>query len=321
MRSLWVFLAVSVLAAGCNCGKKPPAQSQLHEGEPCENDERCVTGLCDAAPGFSPVCVRRCGDGCNPTEVCVQLTPNRFACQPDQRKLCAPCVADVDCPYPSDKCIVVNGEDVCGRDCAFDQNCPTGYRCVNGLGVDGLPKVQQCVPTVASCACLARGDFQQACTTTNDAGTCSGIKQCDLVSNSVVCDAPQAGVETCNGLDDNCNGDDRRRPDDRDLRRRRVPAHHLLVRRRRRGQLHARARPSPSCATASTTTATARSTTASTPPRRSPAAARAAGSACSPTPPRAATWACAGCSPATWASATATTSIPTAASRTRAPTR
>ena len=206
MRSLHVLLALSVFAAGCNCGKKPAAPAQLLEGEPCSNDERCVTGLCDAAPGFSAICVRRCGDGCNPTEVCVQLTPNRFACQPDQRKLCQPCAADLDCPYPSDRCLVVNTEKVCGRDCAFDQSCPTGYRCVNGLGADGLPKVQQCVPIVASCACLARGDFQQMCTSSNDAGTCSGTKQCDLVSNSVVCDARQAAVETCNGLDDDCDG-------------------------------------------------------------------------------------------------------------------
>lgn len=208
MRSLpLLILALSLFAAGCNCGKKPAAPSQLLEGESCENDERCVTGLCDAAPGFQPVCVRRCGDGCEPTEVCVQLTPNRFACQPDQRKICQPCLADLDCPYPSDKCIVVNNEKVCGRDCAFDQNCPTGYRCVNAVGVDGQPKVQQCVPIVASCACLARGDFEQPCQNVNGVGTCSGLKKCDLVSNSVVCDAREAVVETCNGMDDDCDGD------------------------------------------------------------------------------------------------------------------
>jgi hypothetical protein len=207
MRHLPLFLVVSLFVAGCtNCGKKPVAPSLLKEGEACENDERCETGLCDAAPGFAPTCVRRCGDGCFTTEVCVQLTPNRFSCQPDQRKLCQPCATDSDCPYPSDHCIVVNGENVCGRDCAFDQNCPTGYRCVNGQGVDGQPKVQQCVPTNASCACLARGDFQQPCQTTNALGACNGIKQCDLVSNTVVCDAPAAVAETCNGKDDDCDG-------------------------------------------------------------------------------------------------------------------
>ncbi|HEY0880807.1 MAG TPA: hypothetical protein VGD87_04710, partial [Archangium sp.] len=192
--------------AGCDCGKKPAAPALLKEGDACDNDERCETGLCDAAPGFSPICVRRCGDGCQPTEVCVQLTPNRFACQPDARKLCQPCAVDSDCPYPSDHCLSVNSEKVCGRDCAFDQNCPTGYRCVNAVGIDGQPKVQQCVPINASCACLARGDFQQACTTTNASGSCSGIKQCDLVSNSVVCDAREPSTETCNGIDDDCDG-------------------------------------------------------------------------------------------------------------------
>ncbi|HEY1087973.1 MAG TPA: hypothetical protein VGE37_09770, partial [Archangium sp.] len=200
-------LTLSVfVVAGCDCGKKPAAPALLKEGDACDNDERCETGLCDAAPGFAPICVRRCGDGCQPTEVCVQLTPNRFACQPDARKLCQPCMVDSDCPYPSDHCLSVNNEKVCGRDCAFDQNCPTGYRCVNGVGVDGLPKVQQCVPINASCACLARGDFQQACTTTNASGTCSGIKQCDLVSNTVVCDAREPSTETCNGVDDDCDG-------------------------------------------------------------------------------------------------------------------
>ncbi len=206
MRRLHLLLLLSVFAAGCNCGKKPAAPTLLNEGEACENDERCSTGLCDAVPGATPTCVRRCADQCKATEVCVQLTPNRFACQPDLRKLCQPCMADSDCPYPSDKCLVVNNERVCGRDCAFDQNCPTGYRCVNGQGVDGQPKVQQCVPVNASCACLARGDFQQPCQVTNAVGTCLGIKQCDLVSNTVVCDAHEAAAETCNGVDDNCDG-------------------------------------------------------------------------------------------------------------------
>ncbi len=202
-----LLILLSAFATSCaNCARQPAVPTLLKEGEACENDDRCETGLCDAAPGFSPVCVRKCSNDCFTTEVCVQLTPNRFSCQPDQRKLCQPCAADVDCPYPSDKCLAVNGEKVCGRDCAFDQYCPTGYRCLNAQGIDGLPKVQQCIPINASCACLARGDFQQACETTNELGTCSGTKQCDLVSNAVVCDAHAPVAETCNGIDDDCDG-------------------------------------------------------------------------------------------------------------------
>jgi MYXO-CTERM domain-containing protein len=101
------------------------------EGEACMSDDICKTGLCDGLPS---VCVRKCSTGCLAEEVCTQLTPGRFSCQPDQRRLCQSCQVDSDCPYPADKCLVVNGEQVCGRDCAFDQSCPSGYVCVNGRG-------------------------------------------------------------------------------------------------------------------------------------------------------------------------------------------
>jgi hypothetical protein len=195
-----------VLVAGCQCTRKPVVETLLKEGEVCQTDDRCETGLCDAAPGFQAVCVRKCSSVCYEGEVCAQLTPNRFSCQLDQRKLCQPCQVDGDCPYPSDKCVLVNNERVCGRDCAFDQTCPMGYQCVNARGVDGAPKVQQCSPVNASCACLARGDFQQPCEVSNAQGTCKGTKVCDLVLNTVACDAKTPASEQCNSVDDNCNG-------------------------------------------------------------------------------------------------------------------
>lgn len=202
----WLSLLVFGLSA-CTCNKGPPPQQTLkNEGEPCGADDACATGLCDGPVGTQPVCVRKCATGCLAEEVCTQLTPGRFACQPDQRRLCQACEIDADCPYPSDKCVVVNGENVCGRDCAFDQSCPAGYQCVNARGTDGAAKVQQCTPVNASCACLARGDFQQPCEVTNAFGTCRGIKQCDLVANTVACDALTPAAEVCNGLDDDCDG-------------------------------------------------------------------------------------------------------------------
>ena len=207
MIRMWGFVVfLAVVASACACERKPAAPSLLEEGESCDNDDRCVTGLCDGPNGENPVCVRRCSDVCNSNEVCVQLTPNRFACQPDKRKLCTPCETDSQCPYPSDKCVNVNNENVCGRDCAFDQTCPSGYRCINPRGVDGTTKVQQCVPIVASCACLARGDFMQQCEVSNTLGTCFGVKECDLMLNQVVCSATEPVAETCNGLDDDCDG-------------------------------------------------------------------------------------------------------------------
>jgi hypothetical protein len=204
MRSLLPLVVFLVLQSACSCTPKKPAVETLKkEGEACTSDDRCETGLCD---GISPVCVRKCAVGCNAEEVCTQLTPGRFSCQPDRRGLCQACLVDSDCPYPADKCIVVNNERVCGRDCAFDQNCPSGYVCVNARGSDGASKVQQCSPMVASCACLARGDLMQPCVVANDAGTCFGVKTCDLVNNNVSCSAEPPQFETCNGRDDDCDG-------------------------------------------------------------------------------------------------------------------
>lgn len=200
---LALFLALST--AACTCGPRKPINDTLKkEGEVCSSDDNCETGLCDGV--VQAVCVRKCSSTCKTEEVCTQLTPGRFSCQPDQRKLCQACLIDSDCPYPADKCIVVNSERVCGRDCAFDQSCPSGYICVNGRGSDGMSKVQQCSPMVASCACLARGDLMQPCSNTSDAGVCIGVKTCDLVNNGISCNAPVPLPEACNGKDDNCDG-------------------------------------------------------------------------------------------------------------------
>lgn len=204
VHALGVALLVAIVGGACTCTPKKPVMETLKkEGEACMADDRCETGLCDGAP---PVCVRKCSIGCKTEEVCTQLTPGRFSCQPDQRRLCQACQLDSDCPYPADKCIVVNSEKVCGRDCAFDQSCPTGYVCVNGRGSDGMTKVQQCSPMVASCACLARGELLQGCSVSNDAGTCMGQKTCDLVNNGITCNAKTPKLETCNGEDDDCDG-------------------------------------------------------------------------------------------------------------------
>lgn len=203
--SLHLALLLALVTAACTCGPRKPINDTLKkEGEVCSSDDNCETGLCDGV--VQAVCVRKCSSTCKTEEVCTQLTPGRFSCQPDQRKLCQACLIDSDCPYPADKCIVVNSERVCGRDCAFDQSCPSGYICVNGRGSDGMSKVQQCSPMVASCACLARGDLMQPCSNATDAGVCIGVKTCDLVNNGISCNAPVPLPEACNGKDDNCDG-------------------------------------------------------------------------------------------------------------------
>jgi hypothetical protein len=193
---------------GCTCNRSPPAQMTLkQEGEECERDEECATGLCEGAPATQPVCRRKCVDGCKPQEVCTQLTPLRYACVPDRGGLCQACQLDSDCPYPSDKCIVVNGENVCGRDCAFNQTCPTSFRCLNGLGSDGRAKSQQCTPSSGSCECTAANQGQTiSCVNQNGFGSCVGSRTCDGVMGYGMCSAETPLAEICNARDDDCDG-------------------------------------------------------------------------------------------------------------------
>ncbi|MBL8922715.1 MAG: hypothetical protein JNJ54_27955 [Myxococcaceae bacterium] len=207
-RTSFVFFALFLSLAGCTCTREPPAMMTLkQEGEACARDEECATGLCDGIPGSQPVCRRKCADGCRAMEVCTQLTPLRYSCAPDRGGLCQACLLDSDCPYPADKCIVVNGQGVCGRDCAFDQTCPTSYRCLNGVGTDTRPKAQQCTPASGSCDCTAASQGQMvSCMNQNAFGTCTGARTCDGVTGYSACTASTPAAETCNGVDDDCDG-------------------------------------------------------------------------------------------------------------------
>ena len=55
--------------------------------------------------------------------------------------------------------------------CDSRGGCDPGYQCVNGKGIDGMTKIEQCTPKDASCSCLARGDFNQPCSNVNGFGS------------------------------------------------------------------------------------------------------------------------------------------------------
>ena len=85
-------LALLVSLAACESSKGSPVVPTLKkEGEPCDTDESCETGRCDPPPGSVRVCVRACDSGCRADEVCTQLLPNRFDCQPDPYLECLKC--------------------------------------------------------------------------------------------------------------------------------------------------------------------------------------------------------------------------------------
>ena len=210
MRSpfLFVALVVCVVTPACQCSKPPVTEAQRKEGEPCGADEECETGLCDHLPGEPSVCLRKCSAGCDPTDVCNALaTMDRYACLPERKGLCLSCTSDIDCAYPGDKCLSIGGVSVCGRDCSFDGQCPSSYRCADGTAPGGGAVSRQCQPVSGTCECIASTAGQTIpCEETNNLGTCVGVQTCHPPGGFDACSARVPSEETCNALDDDCNG-------------------------------------------------------------------------------------------------------------------
>ncbi len=202
-------LAMSVFASGCSgCNRSPSEKTLKAEGEACEFDEECETSLCDKVPGKSSICYRRCSIGCKPGDICSALAVNdRFACVPERPGLCQQCALNVDCPYPGDRCLEIGGTKICGRDCSFDGQCPSSYRCADGTASNDEYVTRQCQPISGTCECVAANAGQtKPCGETNAIGTCMGTQTCRPPNGYDACSAHVPTTEVCNGRDDDCNG-------------------------------------------------------------------------------------------------------------------
>ena len=101
----WLHHAMALLVVGstlsaCNCQRRGAIETPIAELQPCAEDERCDTGLCDSANGNPKVCLRTCTQGCRGADLCTQLADARYACVPEKAGLCKACEHDSDCPVP-----------------------------------------------------------------------------------------------------------------------------------------------------------------------------------------------------------------------------
>jgi len=142
---------------------------------------------------------------------------SELSCVEFPQTLCMPCAADGACQVPGDTCeeAASGGLTFCLWDCSAgslhpelspeQKTCPEGYYCreTDDLG-DPFFK---CMPTSNACDCLDSDDGEaRLCEQTNSHGTCIGQETCDPDLGWVGCSALEPKEETCNGVDDDCNG-------------------------------------------------------------------------------------------------------------------
>ncbi|TNF24043.1 MAG: hypothetical protein EP329_25995 [Deltaproteobacteria bacterium] len=182
---------------------------------PCEDNADCNSEYCIPSSQGDQVCTVVCDSTCpsgldckivsfpgqDPTYLCVDLAAN----------LCRPCRKNSDCQGNfgriGDRCVAHGDTEgaFCAIACGEGAPCPDGYACEGVAEVESGATSSQCVPEDGgACACSARAIIEQASTACAH-GACVGSRVCteDGLSD---CNAATPTTETCDGLDNNCNG-------------------------------------------------------------------------------------------------------------------
>ncbi|MDI1445914.1 hypothetical protein [Polyangium sp. 6x1] len=228
-------------AGGEGGGGIPPGQI----GGPCGDDVPCEQGDCTVV-GANKFCTVPCPPGCPDGTYCAIINGDSICvpdlgsqCLPCTTKLQCLNPSDTCLRAPA-------GDRFCARDCTTDGQCPNGFTCLEGAkyppkpdgempdagppddagdagdagsddgGTDAGPtKPPQgeaykfCVPNVPfSCPCSEKRDgVEKDCSNSNDYGTCTGVEMCNGdTAKFEGCTAKVPAAETCNALDDDCDG-------------------------------------------------------------------------------------------------------------------
>ncbi len=202
--------AIDTVQAEIDVG--PPKPGEF--GYTCNENLDCNSGWCiQTVDGRQ--CTRTCLDQCPNGYDCREApgTDATFVCLPRFLTLCDPCRETTDCNPgggSGNYCLSYAPEGrFCGAACEQDSDCPSeAYVCRN-VPVGGGAEATQCVPVEGGeceCSPLAK-QLQKAtvCQASNEHGSCDGTRFC-LQSGLSSCDAEPPFPESCNGLDDNCNG-------------------------------------------------------------------------------------------------------------------
>jgi len=184
-------------------------------GHPCESDADCDSEFCiQTAAGKQ--CTLVCDEECPFGWECMlyqALLPDMVSiCVPSHLDLCRPCQTNADCwanqADGGEKCVPAgDAGSFCGMPCLEADDCPEGFGCVEVEDVTGAV-VNQCVLEEGECECqLWHADHgaMTTCHVTNEWGVCDGERFC-LAEGLTECSAPEPAAESCNGVDDDCDG-------------------------------------------------------------------------------------------------------------------
>ena len=178
----------------------------------CDGDSECDDGPCLDLRDATGICAAACGTGCATGFTCGEVDDGGAqvdVCVPVDLTRCNPCTKNTDCAHPGDKdarCVSFGAEgSFCGGGCSVDDDCGTGSVCADATDVAG-DSAKQCVPAAdAMCTCSALASELDLSTACGVGGVCVGERSCGDAGLSA-CGAPAGGDESCNGLDDNCDG-------------------------------------------------------------------------------------------------------------------
>ncbi len=182
---------------------------------PCDDMDDCQVGFC-VATAEERVCSRSCLESCPSGWVCgnVANPPDvQYICLPRHPALCHPCTTSDDCrgdhSGEGSLCVVYDPAvgQFCGGACEDDADCPAGYTCAERAVAEGGRALQCVLADGAECTCNAMSLGKRTpCWQENAAGRCVGERTCTM-AGLIVCGAALPQVETCDGQDNDCDGE------------------------------------------------------------------------------------------------------------------
>ena len=184
-------------------------------GYPCQGGADCNEGHCiQTTDGMQ--CTVTCQEECPFDWLCLLHSPSLpdqvYICVPTFVALCRPCLNNTDCwtngVDGGEACVSYGGAGYfCGGECAKDEDCPGDYTCQEREDVSG-GTAKQCVLLDNECQCsqwYIDAGAATTCFVENELGSCPGERSCKA-TGLTECSAKDPAAESCNGEDDDCDG-------------------------------------------------------------------------------------------------------------------